>query len=219
MLCSSYLFKRDHLGTSHQGSGSSVLDRLVGDGELAQVETDKVGLDLNIDELLSVVNTNDGADHLGEDDSVTQVGSDSNGLLAIRALLLGLGELLDEGHRASLDASGELSSLSGVEHSHDVGSGHIQQLIELNTSEGELSEGARLLLLSKIGTVLEFRHLVNETTEGRGMVCFTRNEVCHRSQSRIIDAIMSRLGVKKITSINPQKFRTFFFWSSGSYMI
>lgn len=166
MLCSSYLFKRDHLGTGHQGTGSSVLDWLVGDREFAQIETNEIRLNLNINKLLSVVHTNDRTDHFREDDGVSQVGANSNWLLAISALLLGLGKLLDEGHGSSLDASGELSSLSGVEHLDNVSSWHVQQLLEFNTSESELSEGTCLLLLSKIGTVIDVRHLLNETRSG-----------------------------------------------------
>lgn len=134
-----------------------MLNGLVGDGELAQVETNEVRLDLDIDELLSVIDADDGTNHLWEDDGITQVCANSNWLLAINALLLGLGKLLDEGHWASLDASGELSSLSGVEHLDDISGGHIQQIIEFDTSEGELSEGACLLLLSEISTV-DVRH-------------------------------------------------------------
>lgn len=145
-----YLFKGDHLGGGHQSTSATVLDGLVGDGELAQIETDEVRLDLDIDELLAVVDTDDGADHLREDDGVSQVGLDNLGLLAVGDVRLGLGQLLDESHGTSLDASGELSSVSGVESLNNISSGHIEQLLKLNTSVGELSEGTGLLLLNEI---------------------------------------------------------------------
>ncbi len=140
-----------------------MLDGLVGDGELAQVATNKVRLDLNIDELLSVVDTDDGADHLWEDDSVSEVGLDGDWLLTISNILLSLGQFLDQGHGSSLDASGKLSSVSGVEHLDDLSGWHVQELLELNTSVGELSESTGLLLLSQISCVIDVSHSVTET--------------------------------------------------------
>ena len=163
-----YLLKGDHLGSGHQSTGATVLDGLVGDGELAQVATDEIRLDLNVDELLAVVDADDRSDHLRKDDSVSEVGLDSDGLLTISDVLLSLGQLLDQGHGTSLDASGELSSVSGVEHLHNLGGGHVQQLLQLNTSVGELSEGTSLLLLGQISGVIEFSHSVTETKLGKG---------------------------------------------------
>ena len=49
-------------------TGATVLDRLVGDGELAQVVSDHLRLDFDLVEGLAVVNTDDGAGHLGNDE-------------------------------------------------------------------------------------------------------------------------------------------------------
>ena len=152
-MLSSYLLKGDHLGTGHESTGTTVLDRLVSDGEFTQVVTDEVGLDFDIDELLTIVDSNDGTDHFWENDSVTEVGLDGDWLLTIWALLLGLGQLFNQSHWTSLDASGKLSSMSCVKHLDDISGRHVQELLELNTSEGELSEGTGLLLLSKIDRV------------------------------------------------------------------
>ena len=152
------LFKWDHLGRTHQSTSSSVLNRRVSNGELTQIETNEIRLDLNVDECLSVVNTDDGTNHLRENDGVTEVSSNRDWLLTIRAFLLGLSELLDQSHRSSLDTSGELSSLSGIEHLDNISSWHVQELFELNTTIGELSEGTRLLLLGKIHSVLDVSH-------------------------------------------------------------
>ena len=74
-----------------------------------------LGLDLDGVEDLSVVDSDDGTDHLGDDDHVSQVGLDGRGLLVDLALLLGLSELLDQTHRSSLESSLESSSRSGVD--------------------------------------------------------------------------------------------------------
>lgn len=48
----------------------------------------KAYLDLDLVEGLAVVHANDGTDHLGYDDHVTQVGADGLGLLALISLAL-----------------------------------------------------------------------------------------------------------------------------------
>merc|ERR1712139_494559 len=63
-------------------TGGTVLHRLVGDGELTEVVSDHVGLNLNLVEDLAVVHANDGTDHLREDDHVAEVCLDAGGLLA-----------------------------------------------------------------------------------------------------------------------------------------
>ena len=60
------------------------------------------------------VDTDNGTDHLGDDDHVSEVGLDHGGLLVGASLLLGLSELLDEAKRSSLESSLEPSSGSGV---------------------------------------------------------------------------------------------------------
>lgn len=77
------------------------------DRELSQVEPNHLGLYLNLVEFLSGVNTNDGADHLGNDDHVTEVGLDEVGLLIRLCLLLGLTEFLDKAHRFALQTAVE----------------------------------------------------------------------------------------------------------------
>ena len=90
-------------------TGPSVLDWLVGDGELAQIVTNHLGLDLDLVEGLAVVHADDGAGHFGDDDHVPQVGLDHVRLLVGWALPLLLAELLDQGHRLALHSSGELA--------------------------------------------------------------------------------------------------------------
>lgn len=83
-------------------TGLAVLDRLVGDGELSQVEADHLGLDLHLSEGLAVVDADNGANHFGNDDHVAQVGVDDGRLLLNGGLLLGLAQLLDQGEGTTL---------------------------------------------------------------------------------------------------------------------
>ena len=61
------------------------------------------------------VNTNDGADHLGHDDHVPEMGLDHRGLLVGLCLALGLAELLDETHGAALETALEPPASTGVD--------------------------------------------------------------------------------------------------------
>ena len=63
---------------------------LVGDGKLAQVPADHVELDLDVVEGFAVVDCDVGADHLWEDDGVTEVGLDGYGLFSERCVLFAL---------------------------------------------------------------------------------------------------------------------------------
>lgn len=72
-------------------------------------------LDLNLVELLAGVDTNDAANHLGDDDHVTEVGLDEVGLLVGLGLLLGLAELLDQAHGAALETAVDAPAGTGVD--------------------------------------------------------------------------------------------------------
>lgn len=74
-----------------------------------------LGLDLDLIEFLARVDTNDAADHLGNNDHVTEVGLDEVGLLVGLGLLLRLAELLDQTHGLALEAAVEPSAGTGVD--------------------------------------------------------------------------------------------------------
>ena len=78
---------------------------LVSDGELAEVVSDHLRLDLDLVEAVSVVNTHNGPNHLRHDNHVSQVSSDGLWLLSGGRLLLGLVELLDEGVSLALETA------------------------------------------------------------------------------------------------------------------
>jgi hypothetical protein len=110
-------------------TGTSVLDGLVGDRELGQVVTNHLGLDLNLVELLSGVDSNDGSNHLGDDDHVTEVGLDKVGLLVGLSLLLGLAELLDQSHGLALKSTVEPSAGTGVDEVAELLRGEVEEPI------------------------------------------------------------------------------------------
>lgn len=118
----------------------TVTNGFVGHGVLTEVVTDHIGLDLNGVPILARVDFADGADHLGHDDGVAEVGLDGLGLLTVGGLLHGLGELLDQTVVAGLDTTAESSALTGAEHVDDVLGVHSEELLQLNTSVNLLSE-------------------------------------------------------------------------------
>lgn len=130
---------------------ATVLDGLVGDGELAQVVSDHLRLDFNLVEGLAVVDTNVGTNHLGDDDHVTQVGLDDLGLLLNRgAGLQGLADALDQRSGAGLQATGEAATNASVAQLDKLLSGHDSQLLQVDSAEGELAEGSFLLQISSV---------------------------------------------------------------------
>merc|ERR1712029_1332477 len=100
---------------------ATVTDGVVRDRELSQVVADHLRLDLDGVELLARVDTNDGADHLRNDDHVTEVSLDDSELLIRRGLLLRLAELL---------------------------AGEVEELIQVDAAVRELAERSLSLQLS-----------------------------------------------------------------------
>lgn len=120
-------------------------------------------------EVLAIVNANDGAGHLGHDDHVPQMGLHNLGLLIWWSLLLGLAKFLDQSHWLALQAAGETPAGTAVHQLNQLVAtlkgvgvevsfwdaawcclpiyslGHIQQLIQVHTTVGELLEGTLLL--------------------------------------------------------------------------
>ena len=64
---------------------------------------------------LSVVDANGAADHLWDNNHVTQVGLYDGGLLVWWSLLLGLAQLLDETHRLALETALEPAAGTGMD--------------------------------------------------------------------------------------------------------
>ena len=64
---------------------------------------------------LAVVDADDGANHLGDDNHVTEVRLDDSRLLVWRGLLLGLAQLLDEAQGLALEAALEPAARARVD--------------------------------------------------------------------------------------------------------
>lgn len=75
------------------------------------------GLNFDLVELLARVDTDDAADHFGDNDHVTEVGLDEVGLFVGASLLLRLTQLLDETHGLALQTAVEPAAGTGV---HDI---------------------------------------------------------------------------------------------------
>merc|ERR1712029_880720 len=138
---------------------ATVTDGVVGDRELSQVVADHLRLDLDGVELLTRVDTNDGADHLRNDDHVTEVSLDDGGLLVRRGLLLRLTELLDQAHRLALEAAVEPSAGTGVDDITELLAGEVEELIEVDAAVRKLAECSLSLQLScLLGVVFLIGH-------------------------------------------------------------
>lgn len=126
-------------------TGTTVLDGLVRDREFTKVVTNHLRLDFDLVELLTGVDTNDGADHLGDDDHVTEVSLDEVGLLVGLGLLLGLAKLLDETHGLALQTAVEASAGTSVNDITELFGGEVEELVEVDSAVGKLAELSSLL--------------------------------------------------------------------------
>lgn len=121
-------------------------NRLVGDREFTKVVASHLGLDLDGGKGLAVVDTDDRANHLGDNDHVTEVGLDDGWLLVGAGLLLGLAELLDQAHGAGLESALETAAGTSVDKLNEGLVLHVEEGIELDATVGVLLEGTGGLL-------------------------------------------------------------------------
>ena len=146
------LVKRDETtGVGGSDTRASVPDGLVGNSELSEVHSSHFGLDFNAAKHLSIVNSNDASDHLRDNDHVAEVGLNSTRLLSGRGVLLGSPEALDKGHRLALETTGHAPASTGSNEVLELLVGKVEKLIKVDSTEGELPEGA---LLTEFGNFL-----------------------------------------------------------------
>lgn len=86
-----------------------------------------LGLDLDLVEFLSGVNSDDAADHLWYDNHVTKVCLDEIWLLVGLSLLLGLAELLDQAHWLALETTVESAAGTGVNDISELLGGEVKE--------------------------------------------------------------------------------------------
>lgn len=84
------------------------------DRELAQVVSNHLRLDFDLVEFLARVDADNAANHLWDNDHVTQMRLDEVGLLVWLGLLLGLAEFLDQAHWLALETAVESAAGTGV---------------------------------------------------------------------------------------------------------
>mmetsp|Transcript_12847 Transcript_12847/g.22922 ORF Transcript_12847/g.22922 Transcript_12847/m.22922 type:complete len:208 (-) Transcript_12847:71-694(-) len=137
------LLQRDEArGGGGPDARAAVGHGLVGDRELAEVEADHLGLHLHQGVLVAVVHTQHGADHLGQDEHVAQVGLHGLRALALGGGLLGLAQALEEGAVLALEAArpAHLSAGAGVEQLSQLIGADGQELVQVDAPELELLE-------------------------------------------------------------------------------
>ena len=86
-------------------------------------------LNLNLVELLSRVDTNDGTDHLRNDNHVSEMGLDEVWLLIWLGLLLCLSQLLDQTHWLALKTTVETTAGTSVNDIAELIGGKIEESI------------------------------------------------------------------------------------------
>jgi hypothetical protein len=97
------------------------------DGEFSEVVANHLWLDLDLVELLSRVDTDNRADHLGDDDHVTEMSLDEVWLLVWLGLLLGLAELLDHAHRLALKTAVEATASASMDDIAELVRGEVEE--------------------------------------------------------------------------------------------
>ena len=106
-----------------------MLDRLVRDGELAQIMSHHLRLDLHLIELLARVDSDHAANHLRDDDHVSQVCLDEVGLLIRLGVLLRFAQFLDQAHGAAFQAAVESTAGAGMEDVEEFVGGDVEESI------------------------------------------------------------------------------------------
>jgi len=121
-----------------------MLHRFVCDAKLSEVVSNHLRLDLNLVESFSLVNSDNASNHLWENNHVSKMSLHTLRLLKCGTLLLCLSQAFEQSKVLSLETSVESSSQSSSIHLDELLIAHIQELIEIYTSEGEFFEATLL---------------------------------------------------------------------------
>merc|ERR1711934_856049 len=152
-----HLLEWDESGTvGGADSWSTVSDWLVGDTVFTGVSSNHLGFDLNSQHLFTVVDTDDVSNHLWQDHNISEVGL--NRLWPIQSTFnsdLFLVQLSDQVSVLLFKTSSEGSSVSRVGHGGEFFGAHFQEVVQVDSSVGELFEGSSFFvldLLSELGS-------------------------------------------------------------------
>ena len=137
------------LEISHATNTRAVmLHRLVSQRKLTQIVTNHLCLDFNIVETLSVVHTHHGSNHLRNNDHITKVSFHWLRTLILRSLRLSNAQSLYQSLRLSLQTTTETTTSTSIHKLHQVLRGHVQKLVQIDSTISELLESSLLLLFS-----------------------------------------------------------------------
>src|SRR5574342_456237 len=109
---------------------------------------DHLWLDFNLVEGFPIVHTNDASNHLWHNDHIPKVSSDGLWLLTRRCFPFRFAELLDKGHWLPCQTPTKPSACTGSEELDELIGGHVEQSIQIDTTEAEFLECPLLWLLS-----------------------------------------------------------------------
>ncbi|EPY39590.1 small subunit ribosomal protein S15e [Angomonas deanei] len=166
VVVNSFLLQRNEARrVAGANTGAAVEHGVVGHGELTEVAADHLTLDLNVTEEVTVVDADDGTDHLGGDDHITEVGADGLGLLTNLDVLLGLAEALQENRGAAVGVAVHVAAGTGVHDGLELSLAQGKKGVDLKSTVGELVEGTLLLELGVGGLIHVFSHLVCELND------------------------------------------------------
>jgi len=146
-------------GVSSADTRSTVLHRLVGDGELSKVVSNHLGLDFDLVEGLAVVDSHNASNHLWHNDHVPEVSLDHGGFFQSWGFLLGLAQTFHQSHWFTLESTSKPPPYSAVKQLHQLLIVHVQQLVQVDTAKCVLPEHALLLLLCQIN-IVSVRHFL-----------------------------------------------------------
>uniref|UniRef100_A0A7S0YRY9 Uncharacterized protein n=1 Tax=Polytomella parva TaxID=51329 RepID=A0A7S0YRY9_9CHLO len=143
------LLKRNEPGrVGRTNTRATVLTGLVRNGELSKIVTNHIGLDLNLVKGLSIVNTDNIANHLGNNKHAAEVSADRVGLLTLRGSLLHLSKLLDKSGTLSAEATRKATTSTGMKEANKLLILEVKELVKVYTAVAKLAEGPGNFLLS-----------------------------------------------------------------------
>lgn len=138
------LKRNESRGVGGSDAGASVAYGFVGHREFSEVVSNHFGFDFDPVEQLSVVDGDDRSDHFGHDEHVAKVSFDGFRLVHGSAGFLRFAETSDESLRFRFESAINSSTSARVDQFGELFVVHVQELVELDTSEHELLEGALL---------------------------------------------------------------------------
>ena len=119
---------------------SSVLHRFVTDRELPEIMTNHFRPNLHLVEALAVVHAHHAADHFGDDYHIPQVCPHWGWFLPRRGVLFSFPQFFDESQGLPLQTTLESPPGAGVEQLHQILHVHVQELVQVDSTIGELPE-------------------------------------------------------------------------------